>query len=199
MESSKEKLIRLESPLVKEFEDYQLSDDLEYHEGLPNGDIKYLKQGLKSFQEDIGDYDGQWVEEDYKWRIKNGDCFFTILHKEYDKVIGWLWVGTNVHKTWDKNGCPVYNTPSTLPINKPIESSRIEMNSRQCYGYNIWIHREYYGKGTSHHLGFNHMRKKGFKYMLFDIELWNKRALQFGLKSLHDGGMGANIVDLLQK
>ena len=42
MESSKEKLIRLESPLVKEFEDYQLSDDLEYHEGLPNGDIKYL-------------------------------------------------------------------------------------------------------------------------------------------------------------
>ena len=85
--------------------------------------IKYLKQGLKSFQEDIGDYDGQWVEVDYKWRIKNGDCFFTILHKEHDKVIGWLWVGTNVHKTWDKNGCPVYNTPSTLPINKPIESS----------------------------------------------------------------------------
>ena len=85
MESSKEKLIRLESPLVKEFEDYQLSDDLEYHEGLPNGDIKYLKQGLKSFQEDIGDYDGQWVEEDYKWRIKNGDCFFTILHKNMIK------------------------------------------------------------------------------------------------------------------
>jgi len=181
MESSKEKLIRVACNLYHQ-RNVKLNPNFKV--GKPDN----LNKQLELFSKDIN-YDGMWTESDFDFRIENGDKFVYITNKE--RIISWLWVGNKIFKSWDKNGCPVYNTPSYS------ESENVmQFDDETMYGYNIWIDKDYRGiKDYSIGIqGFRYLYDQGYTHVIFDIEIWNKIALLYALKP---NGCRGNILDLL--
>tara|TARA_Y100000004_G_scaffold64109_1_gene71915 strand:+ start:146 stop:700 length:555 start_codon:yes stop_codon:yes gene_type:complete len=182
MESSKEKLIRIESNLY-------LHRNVKLNPNFKVGKPDNLNKQLELFSKDIDDYDGMWTESDFDFRIENGDKFMYITDGE--RIVSWVWFGNKIFKSWDKNGCPVYNTPS-------YSESEIVMqfDDKTMYGYNIWIDKDYRGiKNYSIGIqGFKYLYGQGYTHVIFDIEMWNKTALIHALK---ENGLKGNIVNLL--
>jgi len=185
--ASKEKLIRCQSNI----DDIHIRPYDGFHIGLPNNDKQLLRDGLKHYHKDIGDYDGMWTESDFDWRISKGDKFCCVVND--DRIIAWVWFGNKIIKTWDKNGCPVYQTPSFNGVGLPEE---LDYSGDYIYSYNIWIDSQY--RGIRHlNVGihaFKAMRRYGYKYVVYDIETWNTRCLLYSLGNM---GLKGKVVDLL--
>ena len=181
MESSKTKLIRVEC-------NPYLQRNVKLNPNFKVGKPDNLNKQLELFNKDI-DYDGMWTESDFDFRIENGDKFVYITNKE--RIISWLWLGNRIFVSKDKNGSPVYNTPSYC------ESEIVmEFDDKTMYGYNIWIDKDYRGiKDYSiSEQGFRYLYDRGYTRIIFDIEIWNKSAL---IHSLKHNGLNGDIVDLL--
>ena len=185
----KQKLIRFEIPT----DDIHIKPYDGFHVGLPNNDKRYLRDMLKKYHEDIDDYDGMWNESDYDWRIKNGDIFGCTVKD--DKIISFTWSGNKITKVWDKNGCPVYNTPS---FKDGVDREEIDYSNipDYIYGYNVWVEPEYRGNrylNIGLHFAKN-LGKLGYKKIIWDVEIWNTPMI---IWSLSRNGFRGKVIDLL--
>lgn len=184
------KLIRFERPCNGEWPIEDLPKGWVYHNEIPN--LKLVEDGLESFKKDIGDYDGMWTIEDYKWRIQNGRKFYYIT--ENDKIIGFVWHSPSgkVLKTWDENNSPVYDTPS---FDTKTEVITMDVGDNSSYSYNTWITKKYRGFGRHINLrSFREMEYLGKDSIINDVEIWNKGTVVHCIKHLQE-----NIIDLLDR
>jgi len=184
------KLIRFERPCNEIWSIDELPSGWEFHTEEPT--IKMVKEALNLFQSEIGNYDGMWNIDDYRWRIDMGRKFHYLT--EDNKIISFVWQSPtgSVKKGWNKTGSPVYDTPSFFKRNDFV---RINVGKRNSYSYNTWICNQYRGYGKHMNLrSFREMELLGNKSIIHDVEIWNKSTIVHCIKHLE-----SNVVDLLER